>query len=846
MRGEELFTENFSTVSNPSNVTGALPLNLWYMDGSTYWRGEGWDGKTTDSSVVIITGPNLVQALELGWKADNVEVRRILPIRWNFHRDYLLTGDWEKTDDSSQNHLGFHVYLSEFAPTGFVQHVKHLHVNPGNPPVGTTNRFSLAVSGVELIDVHTHPSNYIGITFLHSEDGNLMDDTPGFTVKNDQYAVDNLTLSDSESAEVAAMITHPVYISNSGKNWYDGKSPSTPWKNFDNVNATNFGPGAKILFKRGETFVGRLVLHGSGIASDPIVISAYGEGEKPLLQGGDQSYQVIRLTDNEGIEIRDLRISNTNDVNNTYMNRHGINIVPPEGAGDMRYLHFINLDFINIYGASTENHDCQGIYGNTDGNDNAAVPSRWNDMLIEGCTFVNIDGRGVQIRDKCLDITDVRINGYTNYYPTIGFVFQHNYGTNCYRNMCQIRGTKNALIQYNVMDTTHEGSAFWPFGTDGTVVQFNIFKHLRKSSSDCYVCHFDFNCINTLMQYNYGYDVEGGLIQLLTNSENPANFQEGAVARYNIGVDCGWRPLKNGAGIFITGMVDGGKIYNNTIITTDKYPSYKAISFNNWGGKWPKNNKIFNNIFYAAGSESGFNREDKMVVNGNVVSHNLYYGNISPCTADDNPITGNPLFTNPEGITPKDFKVLFGSAAISNGLLIANNGGRDYFNNAVSNKDAPTIGFHEYRSDPFVDSDDDGMPDLWESEYCLDPASAADAAADSDADQQKNLVEFALGGNPTNSSDIGFSPVSEISDDTGNKRLLYIYPRRAEWQEIDLEYDVLTTTNLISGTWARVSDSMISGVGSEGFGPGFDAVTNTLPVDTAPNQFFRLEIKKTP
>ncbi|MCF7849557.1 MAG: hypothetical protein K9M45_11965 [Kiritimatiellales bacterium] len=830
-------------MSNPSNVTGSLPLNEWHMDGSTYWQGEGWDVNPAVGSVVIMNGSNLVKALELGWKVDNVEVRHVLPDQWDFRKDYALTGEWEKTDDSGDNHLGFHVYLSEYASTGFVQHVKHLHVNPGNPVAGTTNSFSLSVSGLELIDVHVNPSNHIGITFLHSEDEELEDEVGGFSLKNDQYAVDNLVLSDSDSAAVAAMILHPVYLSGSGKNTNDGLNPATPWKNFTAVNTTNFGPGAQILFNRGETFTGRLVLDGSGIASDPIIISAYGTGEKPLLQGGATSLEVIRLTDNEGLEISDLRISNTNDVADSKQNRHGINIVPPEGAGDLRYLRFINLDFTNIYGASTVNHDCQGIYGNTAGNDDAVVPTRWNDMLIDGCTFSDIDGRGVQILDKCLEITDVRLRGYTNYYPTLGFVFQNNYGTNCYRNMVQIRGTKDALIEYNTMDTTVVGSAFWPFATEGTLVQFNVFKHLRKSTADSYVCHFDFNCIGTVMQYNYGYDVEGGLIQLLVNSDNSTNFQEGAIARYNIGVDCGWRNTDNGAGIFITGKVDGGQIYNNTVITTDMYPSYKAISFNNWGGAWPKNNKIHNNIFYATGSACGFNREDQMVVNGNMVSHNLYHGNISASTADSNPFAGNPLFANPAGVTAQDFKVLFGSAAISNGLLIADNGGRDWFGYAVSSNGLPTLGFHEYQTDPVIDSDDDGMVDQWESGYGLNPGSAADAVADPDQDKLKNLIEFAVGGNPTNGNDIGYVPTFETTEPN---RFTYVYPRRTDWEEIGLEYDLGVTTNLVTGPWINWAH-WISGVGSEGFGAGFDTVTNNLALDNEFMQrFIRLEVGTAP
>ena len=91
-----------------------------------------------------------------------------------------------------------------------------------------------------------------------------------------------------------------------------------------------------------------------------------------------------------------------------------------------------------------------GIWGNTHKDDNAAILTRWNDLRIENCRFENIDGRGAQIRDSCHDITDQR-KGLSNYYPTLGFVFEKNDGFNCYRNLLQLRGTKDAAgaVQYD-------------------------------------------------------------------------------------------------------------------------------------------------------------------------------------------------------------------------------------------------------------------------------------------------------------------------------------------------------------------------------------------------------------
>ncbi len=48
-----------------------------------------------------------------------------------------------------------------------------------------------------------------------------------------------------------------------------------------------------------------------------------------------------------------------------------------------------------------------------------------------------------------------------------------------------------------------------------------------------------------------------------------------------------------------------------------------------------------------------------------------------------------------------------------------------------------------------ADDDNDGMPDVWEVTYGLDPLNAADAAQDNDGDGMTNGQEFAGGGNPS-------------------------------------------------------------------------------------------------
>lgn len=51
------------------------------------------------------------------------------------------------------------------------------------------------------------------------------------------------------------------------------------------VNAATFSPGDNILFRRGDTFYGAIVVSNSGSSGLPITYGAYGTGAKPIITG---------------------------------------------------------------------------------------------------------------------------------------------------------------------------------------------------------------------------------------------------------------------------------------------------------------------------------------------------------------------------------------------------------------------------------------------------------------------------------------------------------------------------------------------------------------------------------
>lgn len=65
------------------------------------------------------------------------------------------------------------------------------------------------------------------------------------------------------------------------------QNPSTPWKTIAKLNSINslIKPGTALLLKRGDVFDGTIIINKSGTADSLITLSAYGSGDKPIVNG---------------------------------------------------------------------------------------------------------------------------------------------------------------------------------------------------------------------------------------------------------------------------------------------------------------------------------------------------------------------------------------------------------------------------------------------------------------------------------------------------------------------------------------------------------------------------------
>ena len=128
--------------------------------------------------------------------------------------------------------------------------------------------------------------------------------------------------------------------STKGKDTNRGNIQNSPWKTISKVNLHTFQPGDSIFFACDEVWFENFNPKGSGSPELPIVVTSFGEGNKPLFVGIHTIGRgVVQLYNQSYWEISDLEI-----VNNAkeHADRRGVEIIA-ENAGIIRQIHLKNL-----------------------------------------------------------------------------------------------------------------------------------------------------------------------------------------------------------------------------------------------------------------------------------------------------------------------------------------------------------------------------------------------------------------------------------------------------------------------------------------------------------------------
>ena len=472
------------------------------------------------------------------------------------------------------------------------------------------------------------------------------------------------------SVGVAAVDLSPVYYIDSinGSDDADGRSPETAWKTIYG-GEYEFVPGTKVLFRcDGAYEVTDVTLTVEGTAEKPIVISSYGEGDRPLLyaNGANEVFTFIDCS---------------------YVTVYNVQITAPDGGGiwintvnkTSEGITIDNVKFFGIQNYEVNNRDnlswgpvaaraCIMIKG---------LPSESvypvNNLTISNCEMVDC-GNGISAWGMCRNWPDNAMD--------IDAVFNEGLLIeNCYfadmdaeaiiigicdgavvRNCVSTRCCLGADEPDENGDVKYFTAAIWFWGSVNSVVEHCEISD-QKNYGDGMTVDFDSFTNNCTYQYVYSHDN----VRFMVNNAKFAQ-QTGNTVRYCLSVNdgVGSNRLAGGAG------EDNLKFYNNTIVNCGLFDFSKMY-----------NSTVVNNIIIPRhGYQLYCGTEDALGNRNNTIKNNCYYNAFNPI-CDTESMNTEPGFAGTDYTNPESFKLAKNSPLIGKGIKIDDGLTEDFFGEEI-------------------------------------------------------------------------------------------------------------------------------------------------------------------
>jgi len=485
--------------------------------------------------------------------------------------------------------------------------------------------------------------------------------------------------------------------SHGGDDSNSGKSSEKAWRSLEKVNETKFMPVDSILFKCNGIWSGQLWPKGSGTTGNPIVISKYGEGYSPIINGEGKVINTVYLYNQEYWELNHLEITNYRPDDSKL--KRGIFILA-EDFGVIHHLHMKDLNVHDVNGdMSTRKNG--GIILEIIG---SGKPTWFDDVQIENCTIRDVDRIGINNFSSWERRT---LDENFNWHPSQNIAIRNNYFQRCGGNGLIIRVTDNPIFEHNIFKNNGvhgTGNSNYTFNCDNALIQYNeaYLTHYTDGTPDGGGFNSDWRCKNTIIQYNYSHDNDHGGQLICNDGGVGTSFNDGTIVRYNV-------YQNNGHHVFrVAGPPTNVKVYNNTIYVGPEQTDVKIIWHKDWGG-FVDGMKYYNNIFHNLGKNSIYDFEEST---NNTFSHNIFSG--IPALgepADDSKITSDPQFINGGSgqngwESVKGYQLGQTSPAIDTGISVPGHTTKDYFGNPVPYGESQIdIGAFEFQGNVDISED---------------------------------------------------------------------------------------------------------------------------------------------
>lgn len=414
-----------------------------------------------------------------------------------------------------------------------------------------------------------------------------------------------------------------------------------PWKSLARASATKLEPGDALLLKAGSVWKDEhLELSASGRPGLPIRVDRYGEGADPLIDFGNTGNEEgeawgLRIRNCSHIEVSNLRITSGRHAESRL--RSGVWVLAEDSDQVFEHIHLKNLRVYEVYGNSRRSGGIN-FHVRQRGSGKEAV---FDDLLIADCEVADVADTGIQLMtDSLLDGS-----GWSHKFDAFRRVVIRGCRVHyVLRDGILVRASSGALLEYNVLH--HVGylqgdlsqmpylpkieyvAALWPYYSDRVLMRYNEAYATRKLVGDGQAWDFDLGVTNSVYEYNYSHDNEGGALLIM-------NDTRGNIFRYNVS--------QNDRGDLIDVQEDGTLIENNTFfrgrgVSPESYFSGNARRFGS------KSILYRGNIFYnEAGSPYYCDAKSEYV-------GNLFYGT-HPSSEPQDPrkSVADPGFVAPGG-----------------------------------------------------------------------------------------------------------------------------------------------------------------------------------------------------
>lgn len=377
--------------------------------------------------------------------------------------------------------------------------------------------------------------------------------------------------------------------SGAGNDGNNGLSPGKAWKTLAKVNATVLRPGDRVLFQSGGVWRGALNPKGSGSQAQPVIFDRYAKGAMPRIDCDGSVEDAVRLYNMENVELRNLEITNHGEKPSM---RRGVHVV----LDNFGTAHHIMLSGLYI-------HDVNGSNGNGDDHskDNGGIifrtlgdskPSRFDGLTIERNIVLRADRSGIAAMSAFWP--------RTKWFPSLHVVIRDNLLDDIGGDGIVPWATDGAIVEHNIarncnMRANSYNAGIWPWSTDNSVFQLNEASFTR-GTRDGEGFDSDFNSRNTLFQYNYSHDNEGGFMLICSPGKRDEKENVG-----NIGTRVEHNISRNDRSRAFNISAVNNTLVERNAIYVGKDIDIQMVAVTDWNG-WPDDLVFRDNLFFVEGT----------------------------------------------------------------------------------------------------------------------------------------------------------------------------------------------------------------------------------------------------